>query len=191
MSTDYFQPDLASNAASRASASPTFTPDGSRLAWAEKDGVHFANTSDLRSRSAVTDRPLVAGDKRAGVPAGRPSARSSPRYQSKRQRSAARSCRSRSPMRRSTGSVTGPYFAGSPGWRSDSSAVGRFRRFCRPYQLNARDGLHRARRGWWASPLAARVFSGRLPRRQPTSPICVNGDKHQSVGCRADDGWTP
>lgn len=37
--------------------------------------------------------------------------------------------------------------------------------------------LHRARRGWWASPLAARVVSGRLPRRQPTSPICVNGDK--------------
>src|SRR5512132_3381918 len=30
--------------------------------------------------------------------------------------------------------------------------------------------LHRARRGWWASPLAARVSSGRLPRRQPTSP---------------------
>jgi hypothetical protein len=61
MSTDHFQPDLASNAASFTSASPTFTPDGSRLAWAEKDGVHFANTSDLGSCSAVTDGLLVAG----------------------------------------------------------------------------------------------------------------------------------
>ena len=54
MSTDHLQPDLASNAASFTSASPTFTPYGSRLAWAEKDGVHFANTSDLRSCSATT-----------------------------------------------------------------------------------------------------------------------------------------
>jgi hypothetical protein len=61
MSTDHFHPDLASNAASFTSASPTFTPDGSRLAWAEKDGVHFANTADLGSCSAVTDGLLVAG----------------------------------------------------------------------------------------------------------------------------------
>jgi hypothetical protein len=27
--------------------------------------------------------------------------------------------------------------------------------------------LHRLRWGWWRSPLAARLFSGRLPRRQP------------------------
>jgi hypothetical protein len=52
---------LARNAASFASASPTFTPDGSRLAWAEKDGVHFANTSDLGPCSALTDGLLVAG----------------------------------------------------------------------------------------------------------------------------------
>jgi hypothetical protein len=51
----------AGNAASIVSASPTFTPDGSRLAWAEKDGIHFANTSDLGSCSAVTDGLLVGG----------------------------------------------------------------------------------------------------------------------------------
>jgi hypothetical protein len=27
--------------------------------------------------------------------------------------------------------------------------------------------LHRLRRGWWRSPLAGRLFSGRLPRRRP------------------------
>jgi hypothetical protein len=27
--------------------------------------------------------------------------------------------------------------------------------------------LHRVRRGWWRSPLAGRLFSGRLPRRRP------------------------
>jgi hypothetical protein len=52
---------LASDAASFTSASPTVTPDGSRLAWAEKDGVHCANTSDLGSCSAVADGLLVAG----------------------------------------------------------------------------------------------------------------------------------
>jgi hypothetical protein len=52
---------LARNAASFTSASPTFTPDGPRLAWAEQDGVHFANTSDLGPCSALTDGLLVAG----------------------------------------------------------------------------------------------------------------------------------
>ena len=30
--------------------------------------------------------------------------------------------------------------------------------------------LHRLRRGWWASPLAARLFCGRLPRRRRHAP---------------------
>jgi hypothetical protein len=30
--------------------------------------------------------------------------------------------------------------------------------------------LHRLRRGRWCSPLAARLFSGRLPRRRPRTP---------------------
>ena len=30
--------------------------------------------------------------------------------------------------------------------------------------------LHRARRGWWATPIAARVFAGRPPRRQRELP---------------------
>jgi hypothetical protein len=30
--------------------------------------------------------------------------------------------------------------------------------------------LHRLRRGRWRSPLAARLFSGRLPRRRPRTP---------------------
>ena len=51
----------AGNASSFLSSSPTFTPDGTRLAWAEKDGIHAADTSDLGSCAAVTDRLLVAG----------------------------------------------------------------------------------------------------------------------------------
>jgi hypothetical protein len=31
-------------------------------------------------------------------------------------------------------------------------------------------GLHRLRRGWWASPLAARLLSGRLLRRRRRRP---------------------
>lgn len=31
--------------------------------------------------------------------------------------------------------------------------------------------LLRLRRGWWRSALAARLFSGRLRRRQPTPPV--------------------
>ena len=30
--------------------------------------------------------------------------------------------------------------------------------------------LHRLRRGWWRSALAARLFAGRLPRRPATPP---------------------
>jgi hypothetical protein len=36
--------------------------------------------------------------------------------------------------------------------------------------------LHRARRGWWATPMAARVFSGRLPRRRRERPRPERGD---------------
>jgi hypothetical protein len=51
----------AANAATFTAASPTFTPDGSRLAWAEADGIHYANTSNLEDCATVTDGLLVAG----------------------------------------------------------------------------------------------------------------------------------
>jgi hypothetical protein len=38
--------------------------------------------------------------------------------------------------------------------------------------------LHRARRGWWATPMAARVFSGRLPRRRRGLPAPPSGATH-------------
>ena len=38
--------------------------------------------------------------------------------------------------------------------------------------------LHRARRGWWATPIAARVFSGRLPRRRRELPAHPSGATH-------------
>ena len=42
-------------------ASPTFTPDGTRLAWAEADGIHSANTSNLDNCASVADSLLVPG----------------------------------------------------------------------------------------------------------------------------------
>jgi hypothetical protein len=38
--------------------------------------------------------------------------------------------------------------------------------------------LHRARRGWWATPMAARVFSGPLPRRRRELPAPPSGATH-------------
>jgi hypothetical protein len=49
------------NAATFTDAGPAFTPDGSRLAWTEKDGIHTASTSNLDNCGAVTDSLLVAG----------------------------------------------------------------------------------------------------------------------------------
>ena len=37
--------------------------------------------------------------------------------------------------------------------------------------------LHRARRGWWASPMAARVLAGRLPRRYRDAPAPQAGPR--------------
>ena len=49
------------NAATFTNASPTFTPDGSRLAWDEKDGIHTAGTSNLDNCASVGDSLLVPG----------------------------------------------------------------------------------------------------------------------------------
>jgi hypothetical protein len=42
-------------------ASPAFSPDGSRLAWAETDGIHTAITSNLDDCGSMTDRLLIGG----------------------------------------------------------------------------------------------------------------------------------
>ena len=42
-------------------ASPAFSPDGSRLAWAQTDGIHSAITSNLDDCGSVTDRLLIGG----------------------------------------------------------------------------------------------------------------------------------
>jgi hypothetical protein len=42
-------------------AGPSFTPDGSMLAWGERNGVHVAATSNLDDCSTVSDRLLVPG----------------------------------------------------------------------------------------------------------------------------------
>jgi hypothetical protein len=39
--------------------------------------------------------------------------------------------------------------------------------------------LHRERRGWWATPMAARVFAGRLPRRYRDAPAPPSGASHR------------
>jgi hypothetical protein len=49
------------NALGAGHAGPSFTPDGSQLAWAERDGVHVAATSNLDECTTVADRLLVPG----------------------------------------------------------------------------------------------------------------------------------
>jgi hypothetical protein len=42
-------------------ASPTFTPDGTRLAWDQADGIHSANTSNLDNCASTSGSLLVPG----------------------------------------------------------------------------------------------------------------------------------
>jgi hypothetical protein len=42
-------------------ASPTFSPDGTQLAWSENDGIHVANVSNLSNCASVTQSMLIAG----------------------------------------------------------------------------------------------------------------------------------
>jgi hypothetical protein len=42
-------------------ASPTLSPDGSRLAWAENDGIHMASMANLDDCASVTQRLVVPG----------------------------------------------------------------------------------------------------------------------------------
>jgi len=42
--------------------------------------------------------------------------------------------------------------------------------------------LHRARRGWWATPMAARVFAGRPPRRRRELPAPRAGRRADRPG---------
>lgn len=51
----------AGNAVPFILASPALSPDGSRLAWAEKDGVHLANTADLENCASVTRSLALPG----------------------------------------------------------------------------------------------------------------------------------
>jgi hypothetical protein len=50
-----------SNAALFIQATPAFSPDGSRLAWPERDGIHLANTSNLDNCSSTGGSLFVAG----------------------------------------------------------------------------------------------------------------------------------
>ena len=51
----------AANISNFSNASPTFSPDGSRLAWGENDGIHVANTSNLDNCGTVAPGLLVPG----------------------------------------------------------------------------------------------------------------------------------
>jgi hypothetical protein len=42
-------------------ASPTFTADGTELAWGDADGIHVANVSNLSNCSSITPSLMIAG----------------------------------------------------------------------------------------------------------------------------------
>ena len=54
-------PIAPANALEAGDAGPSLTPDGSQLAWAERDGIHIAATSNLDDCTTVADRLLVPG----------------------------------------------------------------------------------------------------------------------------------
>jgi hypothetical protein len=56
----------ASKATTIVGASPAFSPDGSRLAWGAKDGIHWASTSNLDDCTTVKDNGVMVGG--AGQP---------------------------------------------------------------------------------------------------------------------------
>jgi hypothetical protein len=51
----------AASASKFLAASPTFTPDGTRLAWDQADGIHSANTSNLDNCASAAGSLLVPG----------------------------------------------------------------------------------------------------------------------------------
>ena len=51
----------AASASKFLAASPTFTPDGTRLAWDQADGIHSANTSNLDNCASASASLLVPG----------------------------------------------------------------------------------------------------------------------------------
>lgn len=51
----------AASASKFLAASPTFTPDGTRLAWDQADGIHSANTSNLDNCASTSGSLLIPG----------------------------------------------------------------------------------------------------------------------------------
>jgi hypothetical protein len=66
----------AANAADFVDASPSFTPNGSELTWAEKDGIHAASTADLNNCGSATDCWFVVARSRSSRAATKSTTRS-------------------------------------------------------------------------------------------------------------------